>query len=189
MKLLLVNCTGISLFLKFDKKMYKLNCGSERILEIDPNSAKYTRFVAKYKSERPETRGLINVLLDSNRDYQTLVLRAIIDGNVQAIGCLTINDSGNYVYSVISDNKLTQRYPELQYYNISVPIDRSKWAKFKEAIGINFSTGYCENRDSLACDKFIGVPMYIWMIILIIVIVIVLIGLMADCLITHKLFE
>lgn len=153
MDLNFVNYTGLPLFIKHGKTGYKIGCGSAKTINITPSAAKFTRFVAEYKSGTLPAEGMINILLDSKLTYQTIILRAIIGGQATAITCIDQDKK----YKTIG----TTQYKDAIYYNISVPIDDSNFGKFKQYIGVSLSDIGCENRDSLLCDKFFGIPVAI----------------------------
>lgn len=155
-----LNYTGVPLYLDRDDKITKIGCSSEKNIEIPTSAGNYTRFFAKYKGETLKMSGAINILIESEKTHQTIVLRAIIDGGTKIIGCLAHNSEGNYVYSEVPISD-----PDgVMFYNISVPLDRSIWSSVKKAIGVSFGSEYCENKDGLLCDKFLMIPVFIWLI-------------------------
>lgn len=179
MNLNLVNYTGVPLFIKYNKIGYKIGCGSEKVIPITPSVARFTRFVAKYKGDGIPIKGMINLLLDSSLTKQNIILRAIIDGRAKMISCIqgaTLH-SGNY-----TEIKNIQ-YPIYIFYNISIPIDGSRFAKFKQYLGISISDVGCENRDALLCDKIFGIPVmfilvFVFVIVCITMVVLVIKGLL-----------
>lgn len=155
-----LNYTGVPLYLDHDDKITKIGCSSEKNIEVPTSAGNYTRFFAKYKGETLKMSGAINILIESNKTHQTIILRAIIDGDTKIIGCLAHNSEGNYVYSEVPIRTLK----DVMFYNISVPLDRSLWSSVKKAIGMSLGNEYCENKDGLLCDKFLMIPVFIWLI-------------------------
>jgi hypothetical protein len=76
-----------------------------------------------------------------------------------------------------------QQYQQFIYYNISLPIDESTFAKIKRHLGISFSDVGCENRDAPFCDKILGVPVmglliFVFFAILAILVILIIGGLL-----------
>ena len=162
MNLNVVNYTGVPLFIKHGKIGYKIGCGSEKVIPIIPSAARLTRFVAKYKGDGIPIKGIINLLLESSITEQNIILRAIIDGQAKMISCIDSTTSPREIKDI--------KYPTYVFYNISIPIDGSRFGKIKQYLGISISDVGCENRDAPFCDKFFGIPIAFLMILVFIIV-------------------
>lgn len=175
MKIVIVNYTGVPLFLEIENSPVKIGCNSKKIIKIQTSSADYTRFIAKYQGERIKMSGIINTLLESSQPNQVLVLRAIINGHVKAINCIEINDQGRYMYA-----ETKEKFDKsVKFYNISLPLNNSFLSKAKQFLGISFNPGYCESKDGLLCDKFFGIPVFFWVIAIFLILCVVLVVIIA----------
>jgi hypothetical protein len=173
MEITIVNYTGISLVIQYEKSLVNLSCGTDTTIEITKKSAKFTRFYARYKSAasaKIQISGRISILLD-NADYNPiLVLGAFLANKPVCIYCININENGRYIYTEVPQSAINELYKEPKYYNLPIVLKYEGSAKEKLRVVYNilFSKSYCANRDGLTCDKFAGVPVFIWLLLIIV---------------------
>jgi hypothetical protein len=180
MNIKILNYTGVSIRLKWGTNNTVVACNTESDIQLETSKAKLTRFHAKYKSvvEAPiQVKGQINVIFETAKYEQTLVLGAFIEGVPRYIGCLAVNDSGKYFYTEYPRKKLVDRYPYAKFFNISVDLYTSSsfMAKMKKIYNTTMGTTYCENRDGPMCDKVFGVPMLVLIFIILLVFIITIV--------------
>lgn len=181
MDIRILNFTGVSLKIKWDSTHEIIGCSSEKVIQIEKSSARLTRFYAKYKStpDSPlNTKGQINTIFTSGKQNHTLILGAFVDGEPKYIGCITANEVGRYLYNEFDRKDLTAKYPGVIFYNI--PIDlyytNNPLQKIKKIYRTVFNTAHCENRDGPMCDKFVGIPVLLFLGLVFFIILAVVIG-------------
>lgn len=173
MDLTFVNYTGLSLNIIYNQTTTVLSCGSQVMIPITLKTAKYTRFFAKYTNSsqsKIKTKGYISILLDNAEYNPTIILGAFIDGENKYIGCIRANDSGSYIYTTVSKETIEKLYKDIRYYNITVNLKKSSnfWQYIKNVYQETLNPSYCTNRDSIVCDRVVGIPV-LFVITLIIV--------------------
>lgn len=178
MNIRILNYTGVSFKLKWNSTHDFISCNSEKTIQIEASQARLTRFFARYKSipESPvRIKGQINIIISSDKVDTTLILGAFTEGQPKYIGCISVNESGRYLYNEYPRKKLEQQYPGSRFYNIPVELhfDNGMVNKLKKLYYITFNSAHCENRDGPMCDKVLGMPV---LIILFIVLIIVLLS-------------
>lgn len=178
MNITIINYTGVTFKLKWDSTHDFIGCNSQKTIQIEQSHARLTRFFARYKSiptSPVRIKGQINIVFNTLKTDNTLILGAFTDGKPKYIGCITVNDAGRYLYNEYPRKVLQERYPSAKFYNIPVELyfKNGLLTKLKKAYYITFNQSHCENRDGPMCDKVIGIPV---LIIIIIVLLSVLIS-------------
>lgn len=177
MNIRILNYTGVTFKLKWNSTHDFIGCNSEKTIQIEPSQARLTRFFARYKSipESPvRIKGQINIIIDSNKVDNILILGAFTEGQPKYIGCISVNEAGRYLYNEYSRDKLEQQYPGAKFYNIPVELyfKNGLVNKLRKIYYLTFNSAHCENRDGPMCDKVVGIPVLILLFIVIICVVI-----------------
>jgi len=183
MEINLINYTGIPLKIFYGESSETiLGCNKIQKIEIKVSKSKLTRFWGKYISvETPiKAKGTINITLDSKTLEQNIVFGAFLDGKPKYITCIEINDSGKYLYTELSTDKLNTLYNNPMYYNLSLyknTDNKNIFGRIKDSLDLAFSEHYCKNRDAPMCDKVVGMPI----MLLLAIVLLILFGFIIFC--------
>lgn len=183
MNITIINYTGVTFKLKWDTTHDFIKCNSMKTIQLNPSQARLTRFFARYKSV-PESpiyiKGNINIVFDSSKLDNTLILGAYTEGKPKYIGCISVNEAGRYLYNEYPRETLEKKYPSAKFYNLPVELyfDNGIFTKIKKIYSITFNGAQCENRDGPMCDKILGIPVLLMIFIIIICVVISIIAFM-----------
>ncbi len=173
MNITIINYTGVTFKIKWGSTHDFIGCNSQKIIQVEQSQARLTRFFARYKSiptSPVRIKGQINIVFNSSKTDNTLILGAFTNGVPKYIGCISVNDAGRYLYNEYPRKMLEDKYPAAKFYNIPVELyfDNGLLTRLKKAYYITFNQSHCENRDGPMCDKVFGVPVLILIMLILI---------------------